>query len=182
MIYHTPKKLGHVDGIRAGITYAHREKYNTLSNITGLNFGSNEQASWPDVKSNFDLLNDQLSHSGKMAIAEQVHGSNIEIVDEPGFFPATDGFITSQKGLLIGVKVADCAAVLMADPESGLVAAVHAGWRGAASGIVGKAAEKLINEGATTQNIRCYISPCISMANFEVGEEVASEFSDEFNP
>lgn len=180
MIYYSPEKFRDIEGIKAGITYAHRETYHTEMSIPGLNFGNNDQVNWPDIKSNLDRLNTEIDHTGKMALAEQVHGSNIEWVDEPGFYPSADGFITSKKRLLIGVKVADCAAVLMVDTELMHIAAIHAGWRGAASGIVGKAVNQMGEAGSKIENIRCYISPCISVANFEIGEEVAAEFPEEF--
>ena len=59
----------------------------------------------------------------------------------PGYYTGVDGLITSFN-LLIGIKVADCAAILMSDPHAGVIAAVHAGWRGAASGILPNAIRK----------------------------------------
>lgn len=90
-------------------------------------------------------------------------------------FPC-DGFFTTESGITLIVRVADCAPVLMYGELGGgkvAVAAVHAGWRGAAAGIAGVAAEKLKAVGA--MNIKAAIGPCIHPCCYAVGEDMKEE-------
>jgi len=115
-----------------------------------------------------------------MAIAGQVHGTRVQRVDAPGFYAATDALVTSTPGVLLSFTAADCAIVLLADTEAGVLGGCHAGWRGAAAGIVSHTLRMLQASGAVAERMRAYISPCISVDNFEVGEEVAAQFDDAY--
>lgn len=115
-----------------------------------------------------------------MAVAKQVHGNKVIWVDRNGLYPDVDGLITRSHGLTLGIKVADCAAILFSDPVNGMIAAVHAGWRGAVNGIHHNAIGMMVEAGSTPQDIVAWISPCIGIAAFEVGEEVAVQFPKQF--
>ncbi|MGF1669960.1 MAG: polyphenol oxidase family protein, partial [Balneolaceae bacterium] len=82
--------------------------------------------------------------------------------------------------LILGIQVADCAAILLSDPENHIIGASHAGWRGAAAGIVMKTISMMISAGARPDRMIAFISPCISQEKFEVGPEVAEQFPDEY--
>ncbi len=116
----------------------------------------------------------------KLCMAKQVHGRQVVYTDKPGLAGEADGLVTDRPGLAVGVLVADCAALLLADSVNKVVAAVHAGWRGAIAGIIPEAVRQMEKIGAEPDLIQAYISPCISMEAFEVGEEVASQFPDRF--
>lgn len=180
MIYHAPKQLNSLAGITAGITYANRDKYNSEEFIKGLNFGENTETSMAVIKRNLNVLDRKINHNAKFAIAEQIHGSEVSVVSEPGYYTSFDGLITKEKSLLIGIKIADCAAILLSDPTKRIIAAVHAGWRGAAAGILPNALNKMKIAGAEPSEIVCYLSPCIALKNFEIGEEVAEKFPSRF--
>ncbi|MGI9173897.1 MAG: peptidoglycan editing factor PgeF [Rhodothermales bacterium] len=115
-----------------------------------------------------------------LAIAGQVHGAEVKRVDAPGLFPGYDGLVTRTKGLLLCISAADCAAVLLADAEAGVVGACHAGWRGTVARIVEKTIEGMETEGGRPERLRAYVSPCISRDHFEVGPEVAAQFDAAF--
>ena len=115
-----------------------------------------------------------------LCLGKQVHGSHVACTNKPGILEATDGLVTDQPGLAVGVLVADCAALLFADPINKIIAAVHAGWRGVLSGIIPEAIREMEKIGAEPDLVHVYISPCISTQSFEVGEEVASQFSDRY--
>lgn len=115
-----------------------------------------------------------------IAAGNQVHGIHIARVGAAGRVPDTDGLITTQAGLTIGIRVADCAAVLFASPAAGIVAAVHAGWRGAVGGIHLEAVRRMVALNADPDDIHAWISPCIGLQAFEVGEEVAERFPEPF--
>lgn len=180
MVYYAPSLLNSIPGITAGISYAKRGVFNCSGAIAGLNFGENTGVPFLEVQKNLEILNHETEHNGQIAIAEQVHGRDVSIINKSGYYPGIDGIITSESDLMIGIKIADCAALLFSDPSSGIIAAVHAGWRGAAAGIVPHTLQKLKQLGAEFKNISVYISPCISLQNFEIGEEVADQFPPQF--
>lgn len=113
-----------------------------------------------------------------LCMGKQVHGTHVACVNRPGVKDATDGLVTDQPGLGLGILVADCAAILMVDPVYKVVAAVHAGWRGAVGGIIPEAVRQMEDIGAEPDLLHVYLSPCISLPSFEVGEEVAARFPD----
>lgn len=124
-----------------------------------------------------------------LVMPHQIHGSVVrQIADD--FIPlpqkvremileGVDAVMTDVKGLCIGVSTADCIPIIIYDPEHHAVAAVHAGWRGT----VARIAEKAILAMAMTYHSRpeamhCIIGPGISLAHFEVGQEVYEEFAE----
>lgn len=90
--------------------------------------------------------------------------------------PRADGVVTATRGLAIGISTADCAPVLFADPEAGVVGGAHAGWRGAFSGVLEATVERMIGLGATRANITAVVGPAISARSYEVGEEFEARF------
>jgi len=113
-----------------------------------------------------------------LATAGQVHGSTIRVIDAPRHEPFCDALVTTTPGLLLAIAVADCAAVLMADPVHGVAGACHAGWRGAVRRIAADTVDTMVNHGARSSQIRAYVGPCLSQDAFEVGSEVAEQFDD----
>lgn len=149
--------------------------------IEGLNFGFNTNEDHEVVQGNRSFLANAISTPiANIAFANQVHGNEILEVKKGGIYDGVDGFITKEKELALAIQVADCAAVLLADTNAEIISAVHAGWRGAEARIVPKAVQKMIKLGATAKDIKVFVSPCISEDKFELGEEVASKFPDEF--
>lgn len=109
----------------------------------------------------------------------QVHSATALVVDAPfapGKLPRADALVTRTPGLVIGALAADCTPVLFADPEARIVAAAHAGWRGALGGILEAAIEAMIGIGASRRHIRAAIGPCINQSAYEVGPEFEAEF------
>jgi YfiH family protein len=118
--------------------------------------------------------------TGQLVIAGQVHGSKIKVATEAGLYPGYDGLVTRVPGLLLCISAADCAAVLLTDAEARVIGACHSGWRGTVANISGKTVVAMAEMGSEPSRLKAYISPCISMANFEVGPEVAAQFDETF--
>jgi YfiH family protein len=89
--------------------------------------------------------------------------------------PKADAVVTTVPGLVIGVLTADCTPVLFADPQAKVVAAAHAGWRGAVAGIIEATVEEMVKAGANRDRIRAAIGPTISQTAYEVGPEFEAE-------
>jgi polyphenol oxidase len=115
----------------------------------------------------------------QLATAYQVHGNAALRVDAAWRYedrPRGDALVTRTRGLAIGILTADCAPVLLADPDAGVVAAAHAGWRGALGGVLEAAIAAMEREGARRANIVSAIGPCIGAASYEVGPEFPARF------
>jgi YfiH family protein len=114
-----------------------------------------------------------------LCTAMQVHGIAVVHVDEPfaaDIRPEADGLVTASPGVLLGVLTADCAPVLLADPDAGVTGAAHAGWRGALAGIVEATIDAMLALGARRERIRAAIGPCIAQRSYEVGPEFRAQF------
>lgn len=177
----TPSFLKDEEKVQALFTLKNSEFGLADSRIPGLNFGFNTAETKELVTANRLTLLSQLQLDPEwVAYADQVHSNRIQVVNNGGTYPSTDGFITQIPGLTLAIQVADCAAVLLWDSTNNVIAALHAGWRGAAGDIVPKGVEKMIEQGADSSKLKAWVSPCISLKNFEVGIEVADQFPDEF--
>jgi len=169
------------DKVTAGFTYAGRDQVNKDSEIPGLNLGENTPVDPSEIKSNLNLLlNEVGADRDNLIHGNQIHSSEVKLAEQGGYYEGFDGFVTTKSDLILGIKVADCAAVLLADPVNGVIGAAHAGWRGAIAGIVETTVKTMQSSGAEVSAIRVYLSPCISKNKFEVGEEVAVQFPEEF--
>ena len=111
--------------------------------------------------------------AGSLSIAYQVHSAIVHAADRPfgPDRPQGDGVATRTPGVLCGALAADCAPVLMADPEARVVSAVHAGWRGALSGVIEAGVAAMTGLGARPERIIAVVGPCIGPASYEVGPE-----------
>ena len=108
----------------------------------------------------------------------QVHSAIAVTVDEhiPRLeLPKADGAVTATRGLVIGALAADCAPVLFADPEAQVIGAAHAGWRGAAGGVVEATVAAMVRLGARREHIRASVGPCINQASYEVGRDFEAD-------
>ncbi|NDD65484.1 MAG: peptidoglycan editing factor PgeF [Acidobacteria bacterium] len=121
---------------------------------------------------------------------QQTHSADVRNIIEPAqteLFsslqpPAGDALTTSFSRILLAVQTADCLPVLIADRRSGATAAVHAGWRGTASGIVARTVEQMQQHlGADPSNLHAAIGPAIGPCCFEVGPEVVAAFRQRWN-
>jgi YfiH family protein len=90
--------------------------------------------------------------------------------------PEADAVVSRTPGLVLGALAADCAPVLLAEPEARIVAAAHAGWKGALGGIVQATVEAMQRLGARPERILAAVGPCIGPASYEVGLEFLDAF------
>jgi len=116
-----------------------------------------------------------------LVLARQVHSPVVVAVSGPwsGSPPEADALVTDRPGLLIGVVTADCAPVLLADAETGVVGAAHAGWRGALSGVIENTVAAMEGLGARRERIAAAIGPTIAQASYEVDAAMRDRFPHE---
>ncbi|HWQ86522.1 peptidoglycan editing factor PgeF [Brevundimonas sp.] len=112
------------------------------------------------------------------AACYQIHSSLARVAETgwKGDRPEGDATVTAAPGVICAVLTADCAPVLLADPEAGIVGAAHAGWKGALDGIVHSTVAAMQALGAEPRRIVAVIGPCIAQASYEVG----ADFEDRF--
>jgi YfiH family protein len=91
---------------------------------------------------------------------------------EPGAGPDADAMVTDRPGAVLGIVTADCAPVLLADREAGIIGAAHAGWRGAAAGVLEATLAAMRALGAVPSRIRACIGPSIRQPSYEVGPDL----------
>lgn len=119
-----------------------------------------------------------------LATVAQYHSAEFHIINCPAhqWNPRTrgDALITARPDITLAVQVADCFPVLLADAKKGIIAAVHAGWRGCLARILRLTLEGMVKTGADPEDIQAAIGPGIRSCCFEVGPEVASAFEAEF--
>jgi YfiH family protein len=116
-----------------------------------------------------------------LATAYQVHSAKVAIVDEDwddAQRQQVDGLVTRSRGKSLGILTADCVPVLFADPESGVIGAAHAGWKGAIGGVLQETVSTMEKLGATKARIRAGVGPAIAQKSYEVGPEFPQPFID----
>lgn len=142
----------------------------------GVNRGDDEAA----VNENYRLAGEIIG-CGKddFVVTKQVHGRLVHVAREEDRYTVgsdkrieCDGFVTNIKGLPLMIYIADCVPVLMHDPDAGVIAAVHCGWKSSVQDILGEAVEKMCSLGAKRENIRAAIGASIGKCCFECDDDV----------
>jgi len=151
--------------------------------FASLNCGPGSGDNRENVAENRRRALDQLTpgNTAKLLTLFQIHSAEAVTVTEPwemGHGPRADAMVTNIPGLALGILTADCAPVLLADSEAGVVAAAHAGWKGALSGITDSTIATMEKLGAHRNRIAAAAGPCISQDNYEVGPEFIGRFCE----
>jgi polyphenol oxidase len=144
--------------------------------VEGLNCGLGSGDDPQLVETNRRLAADAILPGAPIASVYQIHSPTAVIVTAAAPHadrPQADALVTDRPGLLLGVVTADCAPVLLADLEAGVVGAAHAGWRGAMAGVTDQAIAAMISLGAKVDRISAAVGPCIARASYEVNDAFA---------
>lgn len=121
------------------------------------------------VEKNWQLLGSLLKLPGAPQLLEQVHGVDVVRAQDDGMIRRADACYSDQQGVVCTVMTADCLPILICDRAGAEVAAVHAGWRGLANGVVASAVEQFKSR---PDQLLAWLGPAISQPHFEVGEDV----------
>jgi polyphenol oxidase len=116
----------------------------------------------------------------RLVTCYQIHSATVLKVDTPWRreeSPRADGMVTDRPGIALGVLAADCAPILFADAQAGIIGAAHGGWRGALGGVTEATIAAMAALGARPDRIRAAIGPCIGQDSYEVGPEFPSRFT-----
>jgi YfiH family protein len=175
---YTISKVLDVPGIRHG--FFGREGGRSKGDLAGNNMGIN-QGDNPDlvVSNRASAANAMGGYDVKdLVVFRQTHSTTVvTLTERPDRTVAieADAMVTNRGDILLGILTADCSPILLADPEAGVTGAVHAGWKGAAGGILYATVMGMVALGADPARIRAAIGPTISGINYEVGPDTARE-------
>jgi YfiH family protein len=171
----------HQADLLAGTRHGFFTRLGGVSNglYDSLNLGLGSQDEPAHVLENRDRVRLALGATD-LATGFQSHSIVTEFMDAPHEGLPADGLVTATPGLAIGALAADCAPILLADVEAGLIGAAHSGWRGAFEGIAQSVVETMCQHGARREHITAVVGPCISQAAYEVGPEFFARFEDQF--
>ncbi len=150
----------------------------------GLYAGLNCAYGTGDVAETVDRNRDHVATAlglerARLATPYQHHSADVVVVDEPWVraeAPKADGLVTARRGVAIGITTADCAPVLFADVDGGVIGAAHAGWRGALGGVTDEVVSQMEVLGGKRERIAAAVGPTISPTNYEVGPEFREAF------
>lgn len=190
----TTKKLGTLEyltaeGISAPHCFTTRLGGVSTDHLSSLNIGMHRGDDPENVAKNHEILADALGYDMKKSVlSHQVHSDIVRVVTERDclgldhhLYPECDGLITNTPDLALVVFTADCTPILLHDPVTGAVGAVHAGWRGTAMDIAGKAVRAMETAfGCDPKNIRAAIGPNIGFCCFETDAEVPTAMVEMF--
>ncbi|WP_019218940.1 peptidoglycan editing factor PgeF [Bartonella florencae] len=173
------KELSALHGIKHGFFTRQESVVKNLSQ--NLYIGQNSKNSAEHIAQNRILIADYFAVEVQNFITiKQIHSSDVVVVNQAfiGEPPKADALVTTTPGLVIGILTADCGPVLFADPQAGVIAAAHAGWRGSLKGIIEKTITVMEEQGAKRQSITAVLGPCIGPCHYEVTGEFYNQFID----
>jgi hypothetical protein len=170
----TAQELARAAGVRHGFFTRQGGVSEGVYASLNCGFGSNDNPA--HVAENRAIALRALGFSSDALVtAYQIHSADVVVADDPwppARAPKADGIVTSRPGIALGVLTADCAPVLLADAEAGVIGAAHAGWRGAVGGILEATARAMEKLGAGLSSTVAVVGPCIQQRSYEVGADL----------
>ncbi len=167
----------------AGVRHAFFTRQGGVSRgvYDSLNVGGGSKDDPDAVQENRDRA---AAHMGlplsRLLTCYQIHSSTAVAADHPwAERPEADGVVTTSADVACGALSADCAPILFADGDARVVAAAHAGWKGALAGIVEATVRQMEAQGARRDRIAAAVGPCIAQASYEVGADYEDRFTEQ---
>lgn len=151
-------------------------------NDFNFNLGNFSNSSEKQIQKNRDNFFKALGiDKNRVVFQQQVHSDKFSFVTEPGLIKENDALVTNQKNLFLVVTIADCIPILFYDDQNKIAGVVHSGWRGTQSQILLKTIEFCKNEfNLSLKHTYFYFGPSICKDCFEVDEDVAVKFDQQF--
>ena len=175
----TSKKLSKF----SDISHAFFNKYGGVSKgiYKSLNCGIGSKDSKIKVKKNLKIVKDKISKKSKnIFLTHQVHSNKFIFINKDIKFykkiVKADAIITNQERLPIAILTADCVPILLHDNKKNMIAAIHAGWKGAFKGIISKVINFMLKNGCKKKQITAAIGPCIKQNSYNVKDDFQKKF------
>ena len=150
--------------------------------LSGLNVGLGSGDDRAAIAENRRRAVDAVLPGAALVTLHQVHSAEAIAVTTPfpdDARPHADALVTDRPGLLLGILTADCAPILFADREAGVIGAAHAGWKGAIGGVTDATIAAMERLGADRRRIAAAIGPCIARASYEVDDGFFRRFAEQ---
>jgi YfiH family protein len=150
--------------------------------LAGLNVGYGSKDDKDAIDENRRRAIAALLPGAELATVHQIHSPRVVIAERAwpiGARPHADAMVSNRPELLLGILTADCAPILFADAEAGVIGATHAGWRGALAGVTDATIAGMEGLGAKRERIVASVGPCIAQASYEVDEDFRGRFVGE---
>ena len=159
--------LGRSGGVSTGI-------------LAGLNAGFGSDDDRAAIAENRRRAIAAVLPGARLVTVDQIHSADVveagDWLDDRR--PHADALVTDRPGTLLGIVTADCAPILLADREAGVIGAAHAGWRGAVAGVAASTIAAMERLGARRNRIAASVGPCIARANYEVDHDFAERLGE----
>ena len=172
------KKLSKIKNLKHGFFNSVGGKSKNI--YKSLNCGSGSKDKKSSIKKNLEIVRKNISNKAKNIFTlHQYHSNKFVYIDEKYTNkkkPKADAIITNQRYLPIAILTADCAPILVYDHKIKMIAAIHAGWKGAFKGVINKVIQFMIKKGCEVENLTAVIGPSISLKNYEVKEDLKKRF------
>jgi len=173
------KKLSKFKGINHA--FFNRLGGKSIGIFKSLNCGLSTSDNKKNILKNLGIVSKKISTTSQnIVLLNQVHSNKFHYINKNSRFDNNkfegDALITDMKNLPIAILTADCAPILIHDDNNEMIAAIHAGWKGAYRGIVEKVINFMIKKGCSPKNITVAIGPCISSDNYEIKEDFKKKF------
>ncbi len=148
--------------------------------VAGLNVGLGSGDDPAAIAENRRRAVAAVASGAKLVTVYQVHSADVVVANirADDARPHADAIVTDRPGFVLGILTADCAPVLFADPEAGVIGAAHAGWKGAIGGVTDSTIAAMEKLGAKRERVAAAIGPCISRASYEVDAAFYARFCD----
>lgn len=172
-----PVRAASLDGVPHG--FLGRGGGVSTGDVAGLNVGLGSGDDPALIAENRRRAADAVAPGARLVTVYQVHSADCVTVVDPWpetERPRADALVTDRPGLLLGILTADCAPVLFADREAGVIGAAHAGWKGAIGGVTDATVAAMERLGAERSRIVAAIGPCIAQPSYEVDEAFRQRF------
>ena len=145
-----------------------------------LNCGTGSSDKKKNIKKNLEIVCNKIkAKSKKIVLLNQIHSNKFHYISKNSDLYNKfegDALVTSRKGVPIAILTADCAPILIYDKHKEMIAAIHAGWKGAYKNIVKKIIKFMIKKGCSPKNMIAAIGPCISVNNYQIKEDLIKKF------
>ena len=145
-----------------------------------LNCGPGSKDKKKNIQKNLEIVRKKIGkNSKKIFLLNQIHSNKFVYIDKNFTLKKkikADAVITNQKNLPIAILTADCVPLLLYENKKNIIAAIHAGWKGAYKDIIDKVINFMLRKGCDRKNITVAIGPCISQKNYNVKEDFKIKF------
>jgi YfiH family protein len=154
----------------------------SLGELAGLNVGYGSKDDKDAIDENRRRAIAAVLPGAELATVHQIHSPRVVVAERAWPIdarPHADAMVTTRPGLSLGILTADCAPILFADAEAGVIGAAHAGWRGALAGVAEATVEAMEKVGAKRERVAAAVGPCIALGSYEVDAGFRANFIEQ---